>query len=431
MRGLAPCVAACLIVGAPLCLDYGQTAPVAHRLYDPNPTHLWNRVHDTFHVRVAPDGSEYGLDRVDPLLWRETRHLLTDDSHARALGLLDEFLASNGERLIGDRLKRAVFQNDLWAVFDWLVKTSDGDRLPRTALEQRLARVIRRVSLTRKEIEALPDTYALAVSSRALVTPADPSQQRPSFPHDLFSASRPWVTVGSTAPMAPQHAAELAGSAFIVRWSVPGGSSATVAYVRKLWDFAEPYVSDESFQWSRDGELRVKPNPALPAVPDGTRIALVRKMLLIDDTGAIVPSNVVQSIQVRAFPGRQAFSEFRMRRADLFDGRSGGLRSVSVDERDFLTFSVDGTDPLEAKEARPPLRPDRVLDGCTNCHQIEFQRGIATVLSLRQMVRPSTLADPHHERWARYFTQPIVAAGAKARSPEWAVLETLWQTQPR
>ena len=127
MRGLATCVATCLIVGALLRLDYGQTAPVGHRLYDPDPTHLWNRVHDTFHVRVAPDGTEYGLDTVDPLMWRETRNLITGDSHARALRLLDEFLASNGERLIRDPLKHAVFQNDLWAVFDWLVKTSDGD----------------------------------------------------------------------------------------------------------------------------------------------------------------------------------------------------------------------------------------------------------------------------------------------------------------
>ena len=429
MRGLAACVAACLIIGALLRVDYGQTAPVGHRLYDPDPTHLWNRVHDTFHRRVAPDGSEYGLDTVDPLMWRETRNLITGDSHARALGLLDEFLASNGERLIRDPLKHAVFQNDLWAVFDWLVKTSDGDGRPRMELEQRLARVIRRVALTRKAIDGLPDTYALAEGSRALMTPTDSSQQRPPVPRDLFSTSGPWVTVGSSVPMVPQHTAELAGSTFIVLWNVPGGSSATLAYLRRLWDFPEPYVSDETFQWSRDGELRVKPNPALPAVPDGTRIALVRKMLLIDDTGAIVPSNIVQSIQVRAFPGRQAFSEFRMNRADLFAGTSGGLRSVGADERDFITFSAQGTDPLESTE-RPPLR-GRVLDGCTNCHQIEFNPAIATVLSLRQMVRPSTLADPHHERWARYFTQPIVGAEAKARSPEWAVLETLWQMQPR
>jgi hypothetical protein len=323
-----------------------------------------------------------------------------------------------------------VFQNDLWAMFDWLVKTSDGDRAARMALEQRLARVIRRVALTRQEIEALPDTHALAVSSPALVAP-DPSQPRPSLPHDLFDPSGPWVAVGSSVTMVPQHAAELAGSAFIVLWSVPGGSGATLAYLRKLWDFPDPYVGDEMFQWSRDGELRVKPNPALPAVPDGTRIALVRKMLLIGDTGAIVPSNVVKTIQVRAFAGHPAFSEFRMSRADIFNGTSGGLRSVGVDERDFITFSAQGMDPLEAKGWGPPLSLGRVLDGCTNCHQIAFHPRIATVLSLRQMVRPSTLADPSHDRWARYFTPLVVAAEAKARSPEWAVLETLWQTQPQ
>ena len=191
------------------------------------------------------------------------------------------------------------------------------------------------------------------------------------------------------------------------------------------------YVSDEHFQWSRDGELRAKPNPALPAVPDGTRIALVRKLLLIDDTGAIVPSNVVQRIQVRAFPGRQAFSEFRMSRAALFNGTSGGLRSVGIDEGDFITFSAHSRDPLETKDWRPPLRLGRVLDGCRNCHHVASEPGIATVLSLRQMVRPSRLADPRHDRWAHYYTQPNVAADAKARSPEWAVLETLWQTQPR
>ena len=426
---LTVCIVACLIAGAPPGIHSAQTA-AGHRLYDPNPQHLWNRVHDTFHVRVAADGSEYGLDGVDPLLWSETRYLLTGDSHPRALALLDEFLASNAESLVREPLKRAVFQNDLWAIFEWLAKMSQGDRQRRMALEQRLARMIRRVALTRTEIEALPDTYTMAVRSRALVTPADPSQQRPSFPHDLFNPSGPWVSVGSTVPMVPQHAGELAGSAFIVRWSVPGGSSATIGYLRKLWAFPEPYISDDAFQWSRDGELRVKPNPALPAVPDGTRIALIRKMLLIDVTGAIVPSNIVQSIQIRAFPGRQAFSEFRMNRTDLFHG-TFGLRRVGADDRDFITFSSQGTDPFEAPGLHLPLRPGRVLEGCTNCHQIEFRPAIETVLSLPQMVRPSTLADPQHERWARYNTPEMIAAEAKHRSAEWAVLTTLWQTQPR
>jgi hypothetical protein len=410
LAGLAACVVPCVLLGAFPSVGDGQPAPPRPGLYDPNPSHLWNRVHETFHVRVAPDGSSHGFDTVDPLLWRETQHLVTGDSHARALALLDEFIASNGERLARDPLKRAVFQNDLWAIFDWLVKTSDGDRPARLALEQRVARVIRRVALTRQEIDALPDTYALAVGSGAL--------------------TGPWVAVGSDETMVPQHAAELATSAFTVLWSVPGGSSATLAYLQRLWDAPAPYVSDERFRWPRDGERRAKPNPALPPVPDGTRIALVRTMLVIDDTGAIVPSRIVQTIQLRAFPGR-AFSEFRMHRADLFAGTAGGLRSVGAGERDYITFSANGRDPLEATEWRSPLRFGRVLDSCRNCHHVDSDPGITTVLSLRQMVKPAKLADPRHDRWARYFTPPNVAAVEKARSAEWAVLQTLWQTQPR
>jgi hypothetical protein len=67
----------------------------------------------------------------------------------------------------------------------------------------------------------------------------------------------------------------------------------------------------------------------------GRRLALVRKMMLIDNTGAIFPSAVVQSIQLRAFPGRQ-FSEIQMSRADLFAGRAGGLRMIGPDEGGLL-----------------------------------------------------------------------------------------------
>src|SRR6476620_11162275 len=105
VRGLAACVAACVIAIASPRLDERQSVPAGARLYDSNPAHLWNRVHDTLHIRIAADGAEYGRDTVDPLRWRETRHLLTGDSHARALGVLDEFLAANGERLIRDPLK--------------------------------------------------------------------------------------------------------------------------------------------------------------------------------------------------------------------------------------------------------------------------------------------------------------------------------------
>lgn len=430
MRALIVSVAASFaLAGIGSSLQSGRRPSLRDDLYDANPHHLWNRIHQSFHVRVAPDGSEYGFDTVDPLLWRETRHLLNGSSHRRALIVIDEFLMSRGERLIADPLKRAVFQHDLWTIFDWLVSTSEGDKSARTALEQRLARVIRRLALTRRDIETLPDSYAAAVASGAFAT--NRSQEQPVLPNDLFTAAGPWVSVGGVQPLVPEHATELSRSSFIVLWSVPGGSTDTARYLKKLWDFPEPFVSDETFQLARDGEVRAKINPAMPEIPDGTRIALVRKMLLIDDAGVIVPSNVVESIQLRTFRRPHAFSELRMSRADLFTGRSGGLRAVAADEKDFITFSAQGMDPFDNQQGRGPLNRARVLQGCNNCHHVGFERAIETVLSLRRILKPWPLVDSRHERWARWYTQPIVAAEAKSRSYEWGLIEGLWQTQPR
>jgi hypothetical protein len=286
--------------------------------------------------------------------------------------------------------------------------------------------VIRRLALTRRDIEALPDSYAAAVASGAFAT--NRSQQT-ALPSDLFAAAGPWVSVAGTESLVPQHAAELSRSSFTVLWSVPGGSAETVRYLKRLWDFPNPFVSDETL--ARDGELRAKINPAIPDVPDGTRIALVRKMLLIDDRGAIVPSNLVESIQLRTFGRPHVFSEVRMNRANLFAGRWGGLRTVTPDEKDFITFSAHGMDPFEDAPERGPLVLGPVLEGCNSCHHVVHERAIETVLSVRRMLKPWPLLDSRHERWARWFTQPTVAADAKSRSHEWGVIEGLWQTQPR
>jgi hypothetical protein len=152
-------------------------------------------------------------------------------------------------------------------------------------------------------------------------------------------------------------------------------------------------------------------------------------MLLIDDTGVIVPSNVVQSIQLRGFPGR-AFSELTMSRVGLFAEKSRSLRAVGADERDFITFSAMGMDLFESETWRGPASLNRVLDGCINCHHVGFEPATATVQSLRRLLMPGSLVDPRHERW-RLNNQQAVAAEAKRRSYEWGVLEGLWLSQPR
>ena len=326
---LLPAFAALLgVVGTASALQIDRTAAPRTGLYDTDPGHLWNQLHQILRVRTASGGSEHGFDAVDPLLWRETKYLLTGPSHARAIEVLDRFLASHGERLVRDPLKRAVFQHDLWAVFDWLATPSEGDSAARNSLMWRVADVMRGVALPRKDIETLPDTYEAAVASGAIVDRPGAPRQRLGLPSDLFDPAGPWVGIGGSEPIAAHHAAELGRSAFIVLWNVPGGAARTLEYLHSLWSFPQPFVPDGSFQFAKDGEVRATLNPALPPIPDGTQIALVRKMLLIDDAGVIVPSNIVESIQLRSFPGR-AFAEVRFSRAALFAGTTGGLRTGS------------------------------------------------------------------------------------------------------
>jgi hypothetical protein len=69
-----------------------ENAQKAGTLYNPNPTHIWNQLYDALLVREGPTGAKYGADSLDPLLWRDTKHLLAQPFHARALRVLDQFL---------------------------------------------------------------------------------------------------------------------------------------------------------------------------------------------------------------------------------------------------------------------------------------------------------------------------------------------------
>jgi hypothetical protein len=184
-------------------------------MYQADPEHLWNRLHKAMLVRVGPDGRAYGQDRLEPLLWRGSKHLLEGRSHKRAVALLEEFLKNKGEKLVEDPLKRAVLQRDLWLVFNWL----EGDhwksselalkpeevRAARDRLRRPLAAVIGRLALTPEQIKKLPDNYAAAVASGEFAKRFDPERpDKPYLPPDLFAADGPWVCLGRPdGPVAP------------------------------------------------------------------------------------------------------------------------------------------------------------------------------------------------------------------------------------
>jgi hypothetical protein len=354
-----------LVLAAPTGLA-DEPSP-SRPLYHNDPKHLWNRLHEALFVRVGHDGRTYGQDRLEPLLWRESKHLLEERSNKNAIALLEEFLKNKGEKLIDHPLKRALLQRDLWLVFNWLEGSHDNFAEPpleaKTAraaqdrLRRPLAAVIGRLALSRKEIQELPDNYSAAVASGKFTRRFDPEKpDQPYLPPDLFAANGPWVCVGRTDSItAPEHLAEpdrtenrFTNSVFLVFLSLPHGRAATVAYLKQL----------------RSGDSK--------QLPESTQFALVRRALLIDTSHRVEPTTLTESVQVRV--DRQSFYEFRLSRSQLFAGPAGGLRALGSDESDFKTgFGAHATDEFEHFQSGLPLmRQWPVRRNCSICHDSRF-----------------------------------------------------------
>ena len=204
---------ALLIASVTLC-GMRHLAPAQHPLsataiFDSDPNHIWNRTYACLFVRKSADGTEYGADTLDPLLWPRTQFLLSGDSHRRAIACLDNFLESHGERAVRDPLKRAILQHDFWAVFDWVVKSYDWEgrrewpEKDKQELETRLAEVIRRLALAPDQVRGLPDTYAAAVATHQFATDYDPRNPSCHSCLRICSAEGPYGSVSARTLTVP------------------------------------------------------------------------------------------------------------------------------------------------------------------------------------------------------------------------------------
>ena len=393
-----------------LLSSVARAQPPAVTLYDNDPSHLWNRLHAALRVRQTAKEGLVGVDSVDPILWSNTKHLLAGESHRMAVAVLDEFIAKGGERLIDDPVKRAILQRDLWAIFDWTCGGGGGGREAREfdgarkALQARLVTVIRRVTLTREQINALPDTYAAAIESgRFAKTPDAGRPQTPFLPPDLLDPTGPWLNLFRPGDgiAAPLHVRSFgARSTFNTFLRHPGGREAGIAYLKQLSQFPEPYVASKD----EHGRQQMKLNPKLPQFPAGTQVALLRRAMLIDADGNLAPTNLVETVQLRVYlvdpataKGKredQSFHELNFTRRDLFADPRRALRAVEAGEEDILNvqFAGHGIDWIEA----PPNRPGEthrlrypVMSACFSCHG---GAGIFSVNTFTRMFGPQTFS---------------------------------------
>jgi hypothetical protein len=413
----------------------GQTV----HLYNADPDHPWNRLHAALLVRYDVE-PPLGADDVDPLLWRKTKFLLAGPSHERALRELREFLRNHAERLIADPVKRAVLQHDLWGVFDWLADPEGPEQPARKELQRPLAEVIRRLALSQDEIARLPDNCAAAVNSSAYASRYDPNHRERAFlPAHLVAPQKEWVILGDEGDQAgqrdltPVHRRFSRGrSVFVVLMRLPDGRAATEQYLQRVRDFPEPWVTEPLYKDLPESRDPLMMNPKAPQFPAGTQVALVRRMIVIDDHGILRPTPLAQSVQLRVYvtdPATTAFGnsdsqdayEWVLSRSQLFAGQAGGLVIEGGHRTSpfILSSSSDPfTDPLEEstqsrydlQAALRPLRtpPEMRSVTCVSCHA---GAGISSVNIYSQSFSDRMLKVP------RLFPQ------ADARDVESAVLK--------
>ena len=270
-----------LFVFLPHPADAAEPPVPRATLYDADADHLWNRLYSALFLRTAADGKVYGADELEPLLYPQSKFLLTGKQHKETLALLDEFLAKDGPNLIKDPLKRAILQHDLWAVFDWSADPDAADgretahlSAERRALQTRLARILRLLASSADQMRQLPDTYAAAVAAGTFARAYDPDKaDKPFLPPDLFEADGPWVLLAENPGRlaTPAHVQVFGGrSAFFAFLNLPKGRKATLEYLEQLRKFPNPLLPRAA---SSSG---IRLNPDLPQFPIGTQAALVR-----------------------------------------------------------------------------------------------------------------------------------------------------------
>jgi hypothetical protein len=209
--------------------------------------------------------------------------------------------------------------------------------------------------------------------------------------------------------VAPDHVQSLQGrSIFRIFIRCPGERKDTLAYMQKLNLYTTPWTLEAATIATTHLGKKVRWDPLrmdrkTPQFPEGTMIALVRQMILINDKVQLRSSHITQSVQFRVFrrisegfgvgaaeqAKGQAFFELNMRRGELLAGKAGGLHAVAKDDVEYQLFPIGGRDN-ETREFH--LRGSAGLTNCVTCHSAN---GIFSVRTYARGTNPQLFPAPH------------------------------------
>jgi len=253
-------------------------------VFHSDPQHPWNRLHRLLYSRLTHDGNFYDQESLEPLFLPGSKFLTEGPSYQHVITLLDEFLKERADERINDPLRRAILQRDLWAVFSTTISDaqqvvrvdqergrisvtdriydpgdsalSEKQRARRRELQKRLVQVMRRIALSARDVDALPDNLTQAVNAGTFPENFDPRIPTKAFlPADLLAKNSSWIAVSNLTRAneeflaAPEHVRFTRGrSAFMKR-------------------FPDTHVSVE--------RKRSADAPSLPSRPNSARVLLI------------------------------------------------------------------------------------------------------------------------------------------------------------
>ena len=412
----APAMRLCLLVSLVLGLRLLGVEPSAQDAresrkdteYADDPQHRWNRLHAAFYQREVETIDEQqrfpmGPDILDPPLGIHPRFLLEEEPFQQCNAVLDEFLAAHGEKDFAAPLKRVLLQRDLWAVFDVLQTEEDeglrnfGDTPPpftpaqqerRAILSRKVARVIAALALPRAPLETLPQTYALAVKSgtfRATLAEQAPADYLPA---DLFAEKSPWLEAAPGGDVSLHTHVVSGRSVFRIFYRPPVDAPGAAK-------FADWVQQQRQVRAEPEDPSGRKWEALTQSLPVGSQFLLLREVVAVDDQWQLVPTRIVESVQVRVYraaPGPEAgpkegadggaayhaaaacqlFEEFELDRRRLFRGESGGLKATPAGARRHMGYTALGR--LAVNRQGRALTPDAFPRNCFVCHVAGEQR---------------------------------------------------------
>jgi hypothetical protein len=266
-----------------------------------------------------------------------------------------------------------------------------------------------RLELTPDEAAALPDTYRTLLTSKTFADHFDPkSPAKPFLPPDLLDERGPWVAIAKDTKILGARAhLESVGyrSAFVPYLRVSDRRQDTIEY---LQNFQRPY------------------DPKVDrGIPDGSQLALLRRMMLPTSSGHILVTPVVESLQlIVADSGGDSRFKFVIDRKAFI---TGGTTLRPLDEDDPIDayslemlvvprgfdekYKTDGGGELLVLGKYTGQVPYMSLKQCTTCHGRTVSGQIPLVANMfGDMPKPVPMD------WAEQ-TRRIVRT--KEKSEEW------------